>query len=99
MEPAYGRRARVITGVFSVLICAGILGTQIGALGAISNVVLGLTVPAGIVIGCATLFFYSTVGGMPAVVKTDILQFVLLIIGIPMVLVLGVDQVGAGTLS
>jgi SSS family solute:Na+ symporter len=94
MEPAYGRRARVITGVFSVLICAGILGAQIGALGAIFNVVLGLSVTAGILIGCATVFFYSTVGGMAAVVKTDILQVVLLIIGIPMVFALGVSHVG-----
>jgi solute:Na+ symporter, SSS family len=94
MEPAYGRRARIITGMFSVLICAGILGAQISALGAIFNVFLGLSVTAGIIIGCASVFFYSTVGGMAAVVKTDIVQFVLLIIGIPMVFVLGVDQVG-----
>jgi len=94
MEPAYGRRARVTTGVFAVLICAGILGAQIGALGAIFNVFLGLPAAAGIAIGCAIVFFYSTVGGMAAVVKTDILQFVLLIVGIPMVFVLGVNQVG-----
>jgi SSS family solute:Na+ symporter len=94
MEPAYGRRARVLTGVFSVLICAGILGAQIGALGAIFNVFLGLPVFAGIFIGCAIVFFYSTIGGMAAVVKTDILQFFLLIIGIPLVFVLGVRQAG-----
>lgn len=94
IEPAYGRRARVLTGVFSVLICAGILGAQISALGAIFNVFLGLPVFAGILIGCATVFFYSTIGGMAAVVKTDILQFVLLIIGIPLVFAFGVGQVG-----
>jgi SSS family solute:Na+ symporter len=94
MEPAYGRRARVLTGVFSVLICAGILGAQIGALGAIFNVFLGFPVFAGILIGCAIVFFYSTIGGMAAVVKTDIIQFFLLIIGIPLVFALGVRQAG-----
>jgi len=94
IEPGYGRHARVITGVFSVLICAGILGAQISALGAIFNVFLGLSVAAGIAIGCVIVFFYSTVGGMTAVVKTDILQFMLLIIGIPAVFFFGVNQVG-----
>lgn len=94
MEPAYGKRARVLTGVFSVLICAGILGAQIGALGAIFNVFLGVPVLWGILIGCAVVFFYSTVGGMAAVVKTDVMQFALLIIGIPLVFLLGVMKVG-----
>lgn len=94
MEPAYGRRARVLTGLFSVLICAGILGAQIGALGAIFNVFLGVPVVWGILIGCAVVFFYSTVGGMAAVVKTDVLQFCLLIVGMPLVFFLGVHHVG-----
>jgi len=94
MEPVYGRAARVITGVFAVLICAGILGAQIGALGSFANVFLGVSPMTGIAIGCLVVFFYSTVGGMAAVVKTDILQFALLIFGIPLVFGLGVWHLG-----
>jgi SSS family solute:Na+ symporter len=94
IEPAYGKKARVITGVFAMLICAGILGAQIGALGAIFNVFFGVSPIIGILVGCGIVFFYSTVGGMAAVVKTDILQFVLLIISIPLLFVLGVSQCG-----
>lgn len=94
MEPAYGRSARVITGVFAVLICGGILGAQLGALGAIFNVFFGVPPLIGVFIGCAVVFFYSTLGGMAAVVKTDVLQFLLLMIGIPLVFVLGVSKCG-----
>lgn len=94
IEPAYGRKARIVTGAFSMLICAGILGAQIGGLGAIFNVYLGVSPLIGIAIGCAIVFFYSTIGGMAAVVKTDILQFCLLIVGIPLLFFIGVMKCG-----
>lgn len=94
MEPAYGRRARIITGLFSMLICAGILGAQLGAMGAIFKVFLGFSPLLGIAIGAGIVFFYSTLGGMAAVVRTDILQFWLIMIGIPLTFVFGIAQVG-----
>jgi len=94
IEPAYGKKARIITGVFAMLICAGILGAQIGALGAIFNVFFGVSPMIGILVGCGIIFFYSTVGGMAAVVKTDVLQFILLIVSIPLLFVLGVSKCG-----
>lgn len=97
IEPAYGKKARIVTGAFSMLICAGILGAQIAALGAIFNVYLGVLPIVGIGIGCAIVFFYSTVGGMTAVVKTDILQFCVLMIGIPLLFVMGVMKCGGWT--
>lgn len=97
IEPAYGKKARITTGAFSMLICSGILGAQIGALGAIFKVYLGVLPIVGIGIGCAIVFFYSTVGGMTAVVKTDILQFCVLIIGIPLLFVMGVMKCGGWT--
>jgi solute:Na+ symporter, SSS family len=94
IEPAYGKKARVITGAFSMLICAGILGAQIGALGAIFNVFFGVSPVIGIIIGCGIIFFYSTIGGMTAVVRTDVLQFILLMIGMPLLFLMGVNACG-----
>jgi len=94
IEPAYSKKARVVTGVFSMLICAGILGAQVSALGAIFNVYLGVSPMIGILIGCGIVFFYSTVGGMTAVVKTDILQFIILIVAIPLLFLMGVEHCG-----
>lgn len=94
MEPAYGREARIFSGLFGVILCAGILGAQIGAMGYIFNLYLGLERTLGILLGCGIVIAYSTVGGMRAVVWTDIIQFVVLAAGIPLVLYFGIEDVG-----
>lgn len=94
MEPAYGREARLFSGLFGVILCSGILGAQIGAMGYIFNLYLGLEHTWGILLGCSIVIAYSTVGGMRAVVWTDIIQFVVLAIGIPLVLYFGIQNVG-----
>jgi solute:Na+ symporter, SSS family len=94
MDYHYGKNARVITGVLSVVLCAGILGAQVGAIGYIFNVFLGIDRIYGIIIGCGIVIAYSTIGGMRAVIFTDIFQFVVLSIGIPAVLVFAVIKAG-----
>jgi len=94
MEPRYGKMGKVITGIFSVLLNAGIVGAQVGAIGKICVVFLNIPAVWGILIGCGIVITYSTVGGMKAVVFTDVVQFLLLIVGIPLVLFLGIRHVG-----
>ncbi len=94
MERDYGKLGKFVTGVFSVILCAGILGAQVGGMGAIFKVFLGLPVVYGIIIGIGIVILYDTMGGMRAVVSTDILQFIILAIGIPLVLFFGVRKVG-----
>lgn len=90
----YGRDAKVLTGVLSSVICAGILGAQVGAIGYIFNVFLGLPRMWGILLGCSVVIFYSTLGGMKAVVASDVFQFVILSIGIPLTLILSIIHAG-----
>lgn len=33
MEKEYGNKARIFTGAFAVVFCAGVLGAQVGAMG------------------------------------------------------------------
>ena len=94
MHRQYGRAGQVITGLLGVLVCAGITGAQVGAMGAVFNTFLGTSRMMGIIIGCSIVIAYSTVGGMKAVVMTDVLQFLLLSIGMPLALWLGVRHVG-----
>ncbi|MCK4812620.1 MAG: sodium:solute symporter family protein [Candidatus Marinimicrobia bacterium] len=94
MEKHYGKISKVITGIFSVIVCAGILGAQIGSIGYIFNVFLNIPQIYGILIGCGIVFLYSTVGGMRSVVYTDIIQFIVLAIGIPLTLVFGIMKIG-----
>ena len=94
MEQGYGKLGRVVTGFFSVFLCAGIVGAQVGAMGLIFNVFLGIAPLWGILIGCGIVIAYSTIGGMRAVVLTDIIQFCVLAVGLPAALIFGIVKLG-----
>lgn len=94
MDRGYGKMARIVSGFFSVFLCAGIVGAQVGAMGLIFNVFLGIEPIWGILIGCGIVIAYSTVGGMRAVVLTDVIQFCVLAIGLPMALIFGIVKLG-----
>ncbi|BFN37574.1 sodium:solute symporter family protein [Fidelibacter multiformis] len=94
MEKSYGTKAKFFTGLFALIACAGILGAQIGAMGHIFNVFLEIPKFHGILIGIGIVLIYVTAGGMKSVVGTDIVQFIFLIIGIPLTLILAVHYSG-----
>jgi SSS family solute:Na+ symporter len=75
-------------------LCAGIVGAQVGGIGLVFEVFLGMSKLYGILIGCGIVIAYSTVGGMKAVIYTDVIQFIVLVIGLPITLILGVMHVG-----
>jgi solute:Na+ symporter, SSS family len=92
---SYGRIPQVITGVFSILICVGILSAQISALGVLSSTLVpGYTGNACVIISFLLVMVYCMVGGMRAVVYTDVIQFFVLAIGIPLLFFLGLHAVG-----
>jgi len=95
MELGYGKAAKVVTGFFSVFLCAGIVGAQVGAMGLIFKVFLGIEPILGILIGCGIVIAYSTIGGMRAVVLTDIIQFCVLAVGLPAALIFGIVKLGS----
>ena len=94
MDEHYGKAARIFSGIFSLVLCAGILGAQIGAMGYVFNLFLDVERIWGVFIGCGIVIAYATVGGMRSVVWTDIIQFIVLAVGIPMTLYFGLQHVG-----
>ncbi len=94
MGVAYGRFGQVVTGVFAVALCAGIMGAQMAAIGLIFEVFLGIPKIYGILAGCSIIIIYSTLGGMKAVIYTDVIQFIVLVIGLPLTLIFGLSYVG-----
>ncbi|WP_291321206.1 sodium:solute symporter family protein, partial [Desulfonatronospira sp.] len=94
MEVHYGKTAKVFSGLFGFILCAGILGAQIGAIGYITNVFLGFERFWGILLGCSIVIAYATAGGMKAVVWTDIVQFIILAVALPMTLFMGIQSAG-----
>lgn len=94
MQIHYGATAKVFTGVFGFILCAGILGAQVGAIGYVFHLFLGIDRFWGILLGCGIVIAYATIGGMRSVIWTDVIQFATLAIGIPLTLYFGVREAG-----
>ncbi len=94
MKDAYGMPAKIMTGLFAGIVCAGIIGIQLRAMGYIFEVFFGIDQTLGILISCSMVIFYVTLGGFKAVVWTDVLQFTILVIALPLAAMLVVYKAG-----
>ncbi len=89
-----GTPARILAGILGAIVCTGILAAQIGAIGAIFTQFTTLSFMQGILVGCGIVIVYTALGGMKAVVLTDVIQFLFLIILIPLAFFLGINHLG-----
>ncbi len=94
MGEAYGSSARFLTGVFSFLCCAGVVGAQMESIGLIFHTLLGVNPTVGTLIGCGIVLLYTTFGGLGSVIFADLLQFLLLAVGMPVLLMAAVIRGG-----
>jgi len=94
MADHYGKAARLLTGLLSLGLCAGILGAQALAIGTVVNATVEIDTTVAILIGMGVVILYSTFGGAWAVIQTDMLQFVFLGVFLPVALVIGVFKAG-----
>lgn len=90
----YGKSMQIITGILSTMICAGILGAQVSVMGNIFQTFMGIPSYIGIIVGFGIVLIYSTIGGIKADIVTDIIQFFVLVIGLPFLLFYGIKTVG-----
>jgi len=81
-EAKFGEAARRMSVVNCLIFMGGAMVAQMVAIGTIAKSVLEIDYVTAVLIGGAVVVFYSTVGGIRAVVKTDVLQFVILVGGI-----------------
>ncbi len=94
MTRAYGKRAGLLTGIFAYITCIGVIGAQVEGMGGALHALLGIPPVTGVLLGTAAVLLYSTVGGLRSVVAADIVQFVLLAVGMPLLLICGVSRAG-----
>jgi len=94
MEAHYGSKTRFVTGIFSLVFCTGILGAQALAIGTVFNAVMGIDVSTGIIIGMIVVLIYSTAGGMWAVIQTDVIQFLMLAVFMPLTMIIALNNLG-----
>jgi Na+/proline symporter/signal transduction histidine kinase/CheY-like chemotaxis protein len=94
VEKLYGNCGRFITGIASFVYCSAGIAMQIAAIGYLFYYYLDVSYMIGILLGAGAIVFYSTFGGIRAVVTTDVFQFAILIVAFPVLCNLGLNKVG-----
>jgi Na+/proline symporter len=90
----YGRPTQVVVGTFSFIIAICCAGAEIVMLGVVSESLLGIDARWGIIAGSLLLIFYVVHGGMGAVTTTDVVQFLVLLVLLPVLAATALQQAG-----
>jgi SSS family solute:Na+ symporter len=93
----YGRAAHALTGVFSFLYSVTLFGVQLLAMGRILQTITGLPLVPLMIAGSALTILYTGLGGMWAVIYTDLLQFIVLAFGITTAAMVAIHAAGGVT--
>ncbi len=90
----YSKRVRALAAAIILLATVVYIQAQIVAGGLIASTVFGIPSRVGMIGFTVILLLYTIVGGMMAVVYTDFLQLVIMIVGVVIALPLAVGHVG-----
>ncbi|MEM7495237.1 MAG: sodium:solute symporter family protein, partial [Myxococcota bacterium] len=81
----YGTPGRVVTGIAGTIRSVATTGVQIAAMGYLFQYFFNMPSLCGILISCGIVVIYSSFGGIRSVTATDIVQFSVLVIIIPII--------------
>jgi len=93
MGEMYGRYGKIITGLAGFLFCTGIVAAQTLAMGYLLNGAFGISLITALVISSSVIVIYASFGGIKSVTITDIIQFVILIVAIPLMAHMAIHHV------
>ena len=94
MGELYGNVGRIVTGIATIGMAIGSIAAQVSSLGYVGSLIPGVSYLGGIIAGSAIVILYSAYGGVRSVVSTDILQFGILIVAIPIMANFALYNVG-----
>ncbi|MHA7878132.1 MAG: sodium:solute symporter family protein, partial [Bacteroidota bacterium] len=94
MEVLYGSNSKIITGILGFFTAICVAGMEIIVLGLLCELLLGIDYRWGVGLGGVLLAAYSAYGGIKSVTATDIFQFIILLVVMPMITVLALKQAG-----
>lgn len=94
MYRLYDQPGRIVTCIALLLDNIASVAVQVLALGYLLNYFLDISITYSVIIGFGTLIFYSALGGARAVIITDVFQFAMFYIIIPVLCALMIHQVG-----
>lgn len=82
LEKRYSKETRLVSAIVAAIYTLMLTVVQMIGIGSLLNVWLGWNLELCIIIGGGIVFLYTTLGGMWSVTMTDIVQFVIMTIGI-----------------
>lgn len=91
MELRYSRPVALLTTAFSMVALIGGAGGSILGVGVILHAILGINTTAAILITAVVTIAYTTLGGLMGVALTDWVQSIIMIIGLVLVIVFGIN--------
>ena len=94
MKELYGVYGELITGVLGGMFTVCVVGSQMLALGTICQDFLGWDIAWSVGLGGLILVLYASVGGIKSVTITDVIQFVVFIVIIPLIANVAIGEVG-----
>lgn len=83
----YGKRVELIAGICLVLSYFGWIAAQLVALGIMGELILGVPIEVGILVGAFIVLIYTISGGLWAVAITDTIQTVMIVVGLVVIAV------------
>src|SRR3569623_146642 len=94
MGNLYGSPAQVIVGICNFILAICCAGAEILMLGVVTQSLLGIDAHWGIIVGGLLLTLYVVHGGMQAVTMTDVVQFLMLLVLLPVLAASALQQAG-----
>ncbi len=94
IQKKYGKAAGIYASFWMIPVYVGWLGAQMLGLGTILNLLTGINMLYGTLIGALIVLIYTASGGMWAVTLTDIVQVSLIILGLVLIVPGAVRFVG-----
>ncbi len=94
VEQRYGSFAAVVAAVSSVASNVGWVAGMLVAFGLLFESLTGVPLEIGIFAGAVVIFVYTAVGGLWAVALTDFIQMLIVVVGLGVLLVVVLDDVG-----
>ncbi len=94
IERRYGKWAGVYASAWMIPVYVGWLGAQVLGMGTILQVLTGMDLAYGTLIGAVVVLIYTIAGGMWAVTLTDIVQVSLIIVGLFLIVPGAVQEAG-----
>ena len=94
LEKRFNLGVRIVSALIWGIFMACNLGIMLYVTGVMIETMVGWSITTSIFICAALIGLYTLVGGLTAVVYTDVLQCIMLFIGTTLVVFLGLDKVG-----